>query len=1174
MLTQYKNIDNILSANTPINGQRISIRKGGIQQFVDEAVVYLDDNELPATCEMHVYSGKTWITGQHVVKLDLTPPQLSLGYNQIKIPILKTIQDTKLVAGTYQVCTNFFTDILGSYQNQYLTIQEISPDRTEVKLRIVYSNTTKDAVTIQLANFINNVSRTQTKRKINNVVNNYTSYLLNFSRNQCVSFINSVVVDDFLYVKLLDPLSDIFDIDYKCWVVKEHLAPYIDRISIQAQTVKRTLPSLRSPNFNVNVSDNTSNNNSNLQSWTDLIGSNKQSSNKILNTIFSSSFSGIPLNIDFSNFNNFIFYSSATERLYNFRSKLQQLETYSVQSASLAITAGASAKLDALEYELKSTELIGSFDAFEEYLYYESSSRLTTYDTILISPNVPHLTGSYIQPTPKRNSTFPYTLYSVSSSNFINWYTDLNEKSISYDSYNFNALQYAIPEYIKLNDSNLNLASYINIIGHFFDTIYNYVNQHLKIHSREENPNLGIPNELLPEIARQFGWILPNSTNSTNLDKFLAVGAGNQSLSGDKGSSDKLRIYSIWRRIVNNLPYILKTRGTNNGIRALAACYGIDQSKLAVNDYANNNVDVNDSTQVPAVLRVPVSAGALVIPSGSSGLITVDAPQQVNTVQLRFKPESVIQNPTIPTVQNIVRIDSHVIDIQYTSGTNGVFLINGIDTSNEIEMFDDNWISVNISTDGTNLNLLGKESLNGEIISAASASSIGTILPNSRIILGDIGSERFQGSMQELRLWSSVIEESIFDNHVTAPSAYNGNIDSYDELLFRLPFDAAVDHLTTGSLSGDQPQQNAITASFSSWSSDVTYNIIDSVYYFDTPNIGPSTLNNLNVRIVDVSTDNNSLDPNTSNEVNITTPFKSTGKLDVYFSPQNDINNDIISYFGNVSLDDYIGDPTNYTKTEYPDLIKKSKQYWRKFSDRFDLNKWIQIYALYDVSFFDNVQQTLPNNTTGNIGFVIQPTLLERSKDYVLPVVKNYNDTYDALISAISPIVTSSYNYYTAEIVNTSPIPYAIDINQYEISINMARNTSALYHEQLNSYITASVDKKYNGTKYNYEYVYWTGTTYVTGSTPYWRREAIMPIFDNATLSEYRFNSSSLSRTQDLISAGSNNHRYSGCKMTSPDFNINSTQTIDGGPVVEFNENSGNQLSYQSVKNDGSFYVS
>ena len=40
--------------------------------------------------------------------------------------------------------------------------------------------------------------------------------------------------------------------------------------------------------------------------------------------------------------------------------------------------------------------------------------------------------------------------------------------------------------------------------------------------------------------------------------------------------------------------------------------------------------------------------------------------------------------------------------------------------------------------------------------------------------------------------------------------------------------------------------------------------------------------------------------------------------------------------------------------------------------------------------------------------------------------------------------------------------------------------------------------------------------------------------------------------------------KYDGCKLNGPDFNINSNQTIDGGPVVEFTDVNPNQIIVQS----------
>jgi hypothetical protein len=119
------------------------------------------------------------------------------------------------------------------------------------------------------------------------------------------------------------------------------------------------------------------------------------------------------LNIDYSDFNNFIFYSSATERLENFKYKLQLIEYYTSQSLVLTGISGSNATTNAQDFLNLKSSLIGGFDNFEQYLYYESSSNLTTYDIPLINANVENLLVVILQPVPKTNSTVPYTLFNI-----------------------------------------------------------------------------------------------------------------------------------------------------------------------------------------------------------------------------------------------------------------------------------------------------------------------------------------------------------------------------------------------------------------------------------------------------------------------------------------------------------------------------------------------------------------------------------------------------------------------------------------------------------------------------------------------------------------------------------------------------------------------------------------
>jgi hypothetical protein len=51
------------------------------------------------------------------------------------------------------------------------------------------------------------------------------------------------------------------------------------------------------------------------------------------------------------------------------------------------------------------------------------------------------------------------------------------------------------------------------------------------------------------------------------------------------------------------------------------------------------------------------------------------------------------------------------------------------------------------------------------------------------------------------------------------------------------------------------------------------------------------------------------------------------------------------------------------------------------------------------------------------------------------------------------------------------------------------------------------------------------------------------------------------------------NARYNGCKLTSADWNTNSSDTIDNGPVVSVTVGGGQQLKVKTAPNKGNFQV-
>ena len=1299
MLNQYKNINENQNAKS-FSAERIDRTKLNLISYDSDAAYYVNNNiitDANSKLELHVYSGETWLTGNHSIQTKTSNPDVtnkttnqtfSLN-NPIGIDLYQELENLKLTAGNFRFVINFFKNLIGSFDQQHLQIDEISPDRTELRLRAIDGD--DPDFLQQITSYIQNVNQTSDRF--------YKSYLLNFSRNQCVLFVNSVVIGEYLYVKLNEPLSDEFQVNFKCWVVEEQKASYVDRVAITPKAFQKQFNTLGNPNWQASATYDTSNE-TGLRTWTDLLGSSTQTSQQIVDTYFSGSLSGIKLNIDYSDFNNFVFYSSATERLENFVYKLELLEYYTSQSIVVSSISGSVATTNQADFLNLKSNLVGGFDAFEQYMYYQSSSLVTTYEIPIeiANVNVANVTGSYIKPVPKTNSTYPYVLTATTSSQFKQWYTGVYSSASLYDQLNINALVYAIPEFIRLDTKNTETVTFVNMLGHHFDILYTYINHMTQINKREENPKLGMPNELLYSVAKQFGWNLTDGNQSQELWQYLlGTNEAGTPLTGSNSVGDPSvpgqdMTYTIWRRIVNNLPYLLKSKGTKRSVQALLSCYGIPQSLISINEYGGPRID-----RAPVYEKLNFDY-ALDLSGSAAGLVTVNYSQSLGAVELRFRTDDIVANPLIPSTMNLFRIGSNTVTIDFSSGNLGTLQLNGT-SSADFEIYNSDWISTVLRTSGSNLQLVAKKSKYGKIVSTVSASAISSFaISGSLVIGGTTGGSRLVGQVQELRLWSSSLQDAPFENHVKAPAAYDSNADAYDELIFRLPLTQKINHALTSSLLGIQPVPSTISASFTSWTNSTPYDSIEETYYYDAISLGAGTFDDNKIRIesnelvgvLDVKTraERSQFDK---------APLDSK-KLGVYFSPQTMIDEDIIAQFGFTALDDYIGDPGDIDSNSYPSLVQFAQTYWKKYSERNNINDYIKMFTLFDLSFFKQLDQLLPARASKLTGVLIQPNILERSKDTILPTIKRYDSGYSVTITEIQPTASGDYLYYAG----------VVDGNILSLS--------AQDDDQLQMYLTASTADKYDGVAYSHEYLVLSGSTYITASSPYWLSEALCPAITSSVLSEFKTNhidsktyneftvdlattyplvnftydngvdgvgaflqkrvngggntiddssvigavvlikdghitttdvdgnheyisngiyqvtaAGSLStkftlvriatadetiefknqritvtggndninavfyqnktinsigidvptyvtksgyvlqEVQDYTPAGIENQRYSGTKMTSPAFNVNSTQTYDGGPVAEWRSANPNQLIYQNLGEQGSF---
>ena len=237
---------------------------------------------------------------------------------------------------------------------------------------------------------------------------------------------------------------------------------------------------------------------------------------------------------------------------------------------------------------------------------------------------------------------------------------------------------------------------------------------------------------------------------------------------------------------------------------------------------------------------------------------------------------------------------------------------------------------------------------------------------------------------------------------------------------------------------------------------------------------------------------------------------------------------------------------------------------------------------------------------------ILQPTKITSSFQIyeAKPVIQPTKITSSFQIYEAKPVIqptkiTSSFQPYEARPIIQKPILIS-STQLYDASaVLQFRKLTVEDDGRLVGYLTASREKRYRGTTYNYVSIIQNklfvpgdpgSTLYITASTPPWRSEASQVIIDKPHISPNSIPSGSLnkiltpfisgSKTYMSVASGSGthelplgikNHRYNGCKLTSTAFNIKSKQTVDGGPVVEFFIVNPNKLQVQAPGKNGNF---
>ena len=383
------------------------------------------------------------------------------------------------------------------------------------------------------------------------------------------------------------------------------------------------------------------------QSYDDLLLVSSSLSKDIERDIVSGSINEVKLNIDYSNLDNFIRFSSARRRLENFKTKLSTLELYDAYSQSIAgtyydtgylgnaaNTVVENAGSDARKWEIASSEVINSFDGYEKYLYFDSSSYVSSSAGVF-----------YDASWPKTTNTKPYSLYEVSSSQGVEWYNKNHASASTYDVENLDRLIYHFPDHMRNDLGNEDFLKFVDMSGHHFDNLKNYLDEFGQVYKIDEGLGKGLSKQLVYSVANSFGWNLQGGYDLAKLDKYF-FGKSVDPVSKETNiyASSSLEDISreIWKRIIANMPFFLKSKGTVESLRGLINCYGIPSTILRVREYGGptiTEVEPIYETSRKFTKALNFSAGQYVSSSWSTtlGLGGTEIP---NSTEFRFKAAS------------------------------------------------------------------------------------------------------------------------------------------------------------------------------------------------------------------------------------------------------------------------------------------------------------------------------------------------------------------------------------------------------------------------------------------------------------------------------------------------------------------------------------------------------
>ena len=738
------------------------------------------------------------------------------------------------------------------------------------------------------------------------------------------------------------------------------------------------------------------------------------------------------------------------------------------------------------------------------------------------------------------SDVYPFdNVFKTTSNEWTTWYNSALTQAENFDTDNIHSFENNLPLYIQESSDYNDMKDFLALQGEQYDLIRNHIDSLGTLHNRGYKKTDSPPDNTLPMLLSNMGWQSINPFEGNLTETLGSYLSGVTTIDDIKNNT--------WRKTLNNLLYIYKSKGTKNSVRALLNTYGYPPDLLKFQEFGGvadlnfgtiDDVPLTDDDVLPVIYEdyrgeidtnLDLSTGSFNFTTNKNKfyryrfagkqnrILNLDwwmDNADINTFEFVYKHDNTTNTQTI--LESSGSGGETLWDLRLVPSSDGFsssfqFRLNNSETgslaiaSNAVSM---STTYVNISdgqlwnvmlqrmTGSTSTNITNEYRLHstlqnnktietynyitmsvaGEVSSTGSnnianknwmSSGSRHYLSSSNLFVG----ETLTGSLGELRGWSSALSTSKFRQHTFNKFSIVGNtiLSHCKELVYHYKLNenygqqtdtisgSGVVHPISSSTQNMQIVDSAHEFGNYNLTKQAHIFLTSSVYGFDIiDSVQPTLQDNLSS-----PNDNNILiNPNRSvvgnlspgQDAVLSLTDKSNGKqklivspkLELYRSPQNFVNDFILSRLSGFNLEKKYGNPINFYSQSYKEFDTFREEFFDCYEIKTDINKFIRSHeSMFNHSLSEGLKQLIPARSTfsdknSNFGVEIKPTILEKQKyEHHHHTVEINPNTGTGSIDVVSKTHIPSSNYETIKEGTIQGAPTSIGSYEQPLSASI-----------------------------------------------------------------------------------------------------------------------------------------